>query len=327
MLAAAGERAAALAEYRKGFVTFERLAAADPGNAEWQGDLFVSYEKMGDVLIAAGDREAALAEYRKSLVIAERLAAADSGNANWQRNLSVSHERIGGVLATAGDREAALAEYRKSLVIAERLAAADPGNARWQHDLAVSHEKIGDVVADAGDREAALAKYRKSLVIFERLAAADPSNTEWKRDLGVSYDKINEILRITSSSLLSNVIPEEIGYTSDMDVVTALKAVAVYYGLPRDAVDAIGDLAANAARETTGRAEGMPRPKWETDRQRGETPAAFIKRAYAAEISAGDLHKGIIHSKDPPLYRALFKWLAEPGNGLGYRHSDKEGME
>jgi hypothetical protein len=62
-----------------------------------------------------------------------------------------------------------------------------------------------------------------------------------------------------------------------------------------------------------------PRPRWAADRQgASETPAAFITRAYARELAAGGLHKGIIHREDPPLYRALFKWLADPANELGF---------
>ena len=49
------------------FAEAERLAQADPGNAEWQRDLSVSHNKIGDMLAAAGDRAGALAEYRADL--------------------------------------------------------------------------------------------------------------------------------------------------------------------------------------------------------------------------------------------------------------------
>ena len=42
----------------------ERLAKSDPGNAGWQRDLSVSYDKVGDVLVAQGNLAEALKSYR-----------------------------------------------------------------------------------------------------------------------------------------------------------------------------------------------------------------------------------------------------------------------
>ena len=55
----------ALAAYRKGLAIREALAARDPANTEWQRDLSVSHDKIGDVLVAQGDGPGALAAYRK----------------------------------------------------------------------------------------------------------------------------------------------------------------------------------------------------------------------------------------------------------------------
>ncbi|MEL4383171.1 tetratricopeptide repeat protein, partial [Shewanella algae] len=75
----------------------ERLAKTDPGNADWQRDLSVTYNRVGDVQQAQGDLSAALTSYQASLAIAERLAKADAGNAGWQRDLSVTYNRVGDV--------------------------------------------------------------------------------------------------------------------------------------------------------------------------------------------------------------------------------------
>ena len=50
---------------------------ADPGNAEWQRDLSIKHDRIGNVLQAQGDLPAALASYHAALAIAERLARAD----------------------------------------------------------------------------------------------------------------------------------------------------------------------------------------------------------------------------------------------------------
>ena len=43
----------------------------DPGNTEWQRDLSVSHNKVGDVLAAQGDTAAALTAYRAGLDITD----------------------------------------------------------------------------------------------------------------------------------------------------------------------------------------------------------------------------------------------------------------
>jgi tetratricopeptide (TPR) repeat protein len=145
VLVAQGNLTAALQAYRDSLGIFERLAKADPGNAGWQRDLSVSYEKVGDVLVAQGNLTAALQAHRDSLDIRERLAKADPGHAGWQRDLSVSYYKVGNVLVAQGNLTAALQAYRDSLAIFERLAKADPSNVQWRNDLQSTISQIGSL--------------------------------------------------------------------------------------------------------------------------------------------------------------------------------------
>jgi tetratricopeptide (TPR) repeat protein len=187
---ARGDLNAALAAHGEARSAMERLAASDAGNADWQRDLSVSYDRVGDVLVKQGNLPDALKSYRASLVIAERLAASDAGDADWQRDLSVSNNKIGDVLVSQGNLPDALKSYRAGLVIRERLAASDAGNADWQRDVSVSNNKIGDVLVSQGNLPDALKSYRAGLVIRERLAASDAGNADWQRDLAASFGKL-----------------------------------------------------------------------------------------------------------------------------------------
>ena len=192
---ARGDLGAAKSDYRTAGQIAEAATKADPENAEWQRDLSVSYDKVGNVLVAQGQLPDALKAYRDSLAIAERLAKADPGNAGRQRDLSVSYNKVGDVLVAQGQLPDALKAYRDSLAIAERLAKADPGNAGWQRDVSVAYNKVGDVLVAQGQLPDALTAYRESLAIRERLAKADPGNAGWQRDLSVAYNKIGDVLR------------------------------------------------------------------------------------------------------------------------------------
>ena len=128
MLQAEGDRSGALAAYRKGIAIREALAAKDPGNTEWQRDLSVSHNKIGDVLRDEGDRPGALAAYRKDLAIAEALATKDPGNAEWQRDLIVSRVRMADVEPQAAARHLSEAlRIAVALRDSGRLAPADAG--------------------------------------------------------------------------------------------------------------------------------------------------------------------------------------------------------
>ena len=96
---------------------------------DWQRDLSVSYDNVGDVLVAQGNLPEALKSYRDSQAIADRLAKSDPGNAGWQLDLSVSYDKVGDVLVAQGNLPEALKSYRDSQAIRDRLAKSDPGNA------------------------------------------------------------------------------------------------------------------------------------------------------------------------------------------------------
>ena len=117
VLVAQGNLAEALKSFRDGLAIRDRLAQADPGNALWQRDLSVSYERIGDVLVAQGNLPEALTSFRDGLAIRDRLAKADPGNAGWQRDLSVSYDRIGDVLVAQGNLPEALTSFRDGLAI------------------------------------------------------------------------------------------------------------------------------------------------------------------------------------------------------------------
>ena len=188
-----GDLQGALKSYNDGLAIIDRLAKADPGNAGWQRDLFISNSKIADVLVTQGNLPEALKSYQAVLVVSERLAKADPGNAGWQRDLSVSYEKVDDVLVAQGNLPEALKTFRDGLAIAERLAKSDPGNAVWQRDLAVAWSMVGIVQKKQGNLSAALKSYQDGLVVFDRLAKSDPGNAQCQYDLGISNERVGDV--------------------------------------------------------------------------------------------------------------------------------------
>ena len=187
-----GSLASAAEGIARSLSAFNLLAAAAPGNAQWQHDLSVSWSKLGDVRVAQGDLPGALQAFTEGKTIRDRLAAADPGNAQWQRDLGQQRARRRPV---GPGRPARPRRPTTASMNIAKLAAADPGNAQWQRDLSVSWIKLGDVRVAQGDLPGALQAFTESKNIADKLAAADPGNAGWQRDLSVSWDKLGDVRR------------------------------------------------------------------------------------------------------------------------------------
>ena len=119
-----------------GLAIRDRLAKSDPGNAGWQRDLSVSYDRVGDVQVAQGDLAGARKSYRDSLAIRDRLAKSDPGNAGWQRDLSVSYSKLAIVYRKSNDTEKAREALASGRAIIATLVEQHPDWAQWRRDLA-----------------------------------------------------------------------------------------------------------------------------------------------------------------------------------------------
>jgi tetratricopeptide (TPR) repeat protein len=170
----------------------ERLAQAEPGRADYQRDLSVSYERIGDLFRVLGKGDDARQAFAKALAIRERLAQAEPGRADYQRDLSVSYNKMGDLFNALGQGDEAQQAFAKALAIRERLAQAEPGRADYQRDLSVSYNKMGDLFRALGQGDEARQAFAKALAIAERLAQAEPGRADYQRDLITSLVKMSE---------------------------------------------------------------------------------------------------------------------------------------
>lgn len=117
-LYALGATDQAKTRYREIHEILSRRARAEPGRADYQRDLSVSYNKMGDLFQALGQGEQALEAYQKDLDIAKRLARAEPGRADLQWDLVVSLWRVAGYAEDGGK-----AQLNRALGILRKLDA------------------------------------------------------------------------------------------------------------------------------------------------------------------------------------------------------------
>jgi len=188
-----GNLGAALADYQAAATFAERLVKSDPGNADLQRVLGISYVNIGYVQLAQGNLPAALASYQAALAIMDGLAKADPGNALAQRGLASSYSGIARVQLEQGDLPAALASWQAAIAIWDRLVTAVPGNVDLQNALADSYMRVGQVQLAQGSLPAALASYQAGEAITDRLAKADPGNADLQNGLVIAYFGIGDV--------------------------------------------------------------------------------------------------------------------------------------
>lgn len=144
-------------------------------------------------------------------------------------------------------------------------------------------------------------------------SSSDPTTLQASEDDSVNRGRLRR-----AWELLSALFEHERNTEVDLEHVagdastTMVNASDIADAVPHLADDDLRKVLRAATAEVEKRgmkdsALGEPRLRWLKDRKPGETPAEFIKRAYASELTAGELHKGILHQEDPPLYRALYK--------------------
>jgi tetratricopeptide (TPR) repeat protein len=132
-----GNLADALTSYQASLGITERLAKSDPGNADWQRDLSISYEKIGNVQVAQGTPANALTSYQASLGIRERLAKSDPSNVIWQRDLVRSYSRLASVYLNSKQVSQAQQSLAAGREILFQLIAKNPKPPlEWQQGLA-----------------------------------------------------------------------------------------------------------------------------------------------------------------------------------------------
>jgi tetratricopeptide (TPR) repeat protein len=171
-----GDRAAALASYRKGLDIYKDQAARKPDSQSARRGLAVLRIRIADLELAGGDSKKSLHEYREALAALEEMSAADPANAESRLLAATGYRKVGGALEEAGQLKGALENYAKAAALNESLTKADPGNAQAAMGLAISLRFIGDLLSKKGDQAGALANYRRVLGILEKLSEAQPAN-------------------------------------------------------------------------------------------------------------------------------------------------------
>jgi tetratricopeptide (TPR) repeat protein len=170
------------------------LVRLNPGNSEWQYELSLSRNRLGDVLMLAGNVNGALDAFNSGLVIRQKLNTIEPTSPKWKYALLDSYAKVGDALMKLDRRDEALDAYESALTLGRELVDNDQtNNLSWQRELAVAYERTGIALKSLGEFEEALESFTASLQVRQRLSMEDV-NTERSRDLAVGHDWVGDIL-------------------------------------------------------------------------------------------------------------------------------------
>lgn len=193
-LSAAGELPEARESFQQALDISQKLSAKDPSRTEWQQNLAISYQQIGNVLAAEGNLTKAFAAYQESNQILQALVDRDKENALWQRDLSLTLEKVGDVRSRQGKLGEAFQTYRRAYEIRRSFSEKDPKDTQWRRDLAMSYAKLGGVLMRQGKLNEAYQAFRNSHDIVESLTKLDPTNQSWQSDLSTTFLRIGDVL-------------------------------------------------------------------------------------------------------------------------------------
>ena len=180
--------------YRRAHDIAQKLAAANPNDAEEQRNLAVSFERLGIVFLKLGRTDDALTVFENDLKIRRVLVEADPNDRKKHRDLSISLNNLGDVFLKLGRTDDALSRFQGGLDIRRVLVEANPEDAQVQSDLSHSFNNLGEAFLRLGRTDDALSQFQHGLTIARGLAEDNPFDVQKQHDLSYSFDNLGDVL-------------------------------------------------------------------------------------------------------------------------------------
>jgi tetratricopeptide (TPR) repeat protein len=188
----AGKPTEAVARLDESAQIFDRLAAANPRNADAQVDAGRTYVALMDVLGSpgggltnTGNQSTVLAAADKALMRFQAALVVSPGDSRALQGIARA-ENLAGTLQIATDPRIGMATIRTGLDALRRLPATMRDLQTTQIDEARMETMIAFAQAQIGDFAAGLATLEPARQFYERIAATDPKNaTNTRRRINV----------------------------------------------------------------------------------------------------------------------------------------------
>jgi non-specific serine/threonine protein kinase/serine/threonine-protein kinase len=193
----------------RGVTYLDRLSREAGGDLEFQRELALAYERLGNLQAGLGNEgtlgstQGALESLRKSLRLRETLAARKPADPKDRNALAQALIGTGNLANKRGAKAESLADFRRSAAIREALVAENPADAGLKNDLGVSYHFVATGLYESGDRRGSVEARRREAALFSEVAAAKPGDRKARRNLALAYQYLGSLLTSSGSEALA----------------------------------------------------------------------------------------------------------------------------
>jgi serine/threonine protein kinase len=254
-----GLRDEALQINRAGLDLFESLVA-DQTDARNRRRLAVALFFRGHIQMMNGDVQDALATFQRSLAMLQELEKADPHNVLYHLDVAGATAAVGRALAATGKDAEGLAMLKRAVGVLEENFARDHSYTDIPYWLGQDHVWRGEVLAREGDAQGALDEYRRGASSLESLMSGIVgANT--RCDIAASYAKVGAgYISLGSASAASAVFRKALEIAQPLISSKPTNVLGLYAAA--DAYFGMGELARNAAQQSTSASQGEEQQHW-----------------------------------------------------------------
>lgn len=160
-----------------------RLAAADPADADGWIEQSYAHSNLGTVALRRGATQHAADEFAASIALKNRALARSPGRQDLQMDLANSLSWLASACAKLGQLDEAMSLYQREAELTLALHQAVPANAQWTQRYAFALWHQASLHAEQGDTAAARDKFAAAESLLQAVTRQDPSNRSWQSAL------------------------------------------------------------------------------------------------------------------------------------------------
>ncbi len=195
-----GDLEAAGREFLNQLNVVDRLALAEPDNAERLEHSGYAWTNYGRILESSGRYDEARAAYETVKSIFERLVALQPGSNEARLELGFAHNNLGKLKLSLGQLDEAESHFRQDLAVKQQVAAINPAHHLWRENLASSHYWLGIGLSLKGQWHEAREQFESALELLDILLINDPGVIRLRQRKAAVQTEIAAICRMNEQT-------------------------------------------------------------------------------------------------------------------------------
>jgi tetratricopeptide (TPR) repeat protein len=166
-------------QFQTALATIERVAAAEPGNRDYQQNFSKSLAWLADAQWSEGKVDEAIAQRERQVDLLSRLIERGR-DVGYTEQRIIARQALGKLFASRGEANAALDHLHAAVADAEALIPTQPDNMRWVEYAASSKLGLARTLLAYGSKDEAGIEARSGCDLVNRLLAKTPEVAFWR---------------------------------------------------------------------------------------------------------------------------------------------------